>query len=43
MGFPFEKHAALYSWFERVAARPAVIMGLGIPTGIQNLPPRKQH
>ncbi len=42
LGFPFEKHAALHSWFERVAARPAVIKGLGIPTGIQNLPPRKQ-
>jgi GST-like protein len=40
--FPFEKHAALYSWFERVAARPAAIKGLGIPTGIQNLPPKKQ-
>lgn len=42
LGFPFEKYAALYSWFERVAARPAVIKGLGIPTGIQNLPPKKQ-
>lgn len=42
LGFPFEKHAALNSWFERVAARPATIKGLGIPTGIQNLPPRKQ-
>jgi GST-like protein len=41
LGFPFEKHAALHSWFERVAARPAAIKGLGIPTGIQNLPPRK--
>jgi GST-like protein len=41
--FPFEKHTALYSWFERVAARPAAIKGLGIPTGIQNLPPRKQR
>jgi GST-like protein len=42
LGFTFEKYAALYSWFERMAARPAAIKGLGIPTGIQNLPPRKQ-
>jgi GST-like protein len=42
LGFPFEKHAALQSWFERIAARPAAIKGLRIPTGIQNLPPRKQ-
>jgi GSH-dependent disulfide-bond oxidoreductase len=42
LGFPFEQHVALHSWFERVAARPAAIKGLQIPTGIQNLPPRKQ-
>jgi GST-like protein len=42
LGFPFEEHTALNSWFERVAARPATIKGLGIPSGIQNLPPRKQ-
>jgi GST-like protein len=42
LGFPFAKHAALFSWFQRVAARPAATKGLGIPTGIQNLPPRKQ-
>lgn len=42
LGFPFEKHTALHSWFERVEARTAVRKGLGIPTGIQNLPPRKQ-
>jgi GST-like protein len=42
LGFPFEKHVALSSWFERVATRPAAIKGLGIPTGIQNLPARKQ-
>jgi GST-like protein len=42
LGFPFEKHAALCSWFERVAVRPAAISGLQIPTGIRNLPPKKQ-
>lgn len=42
LGFPFKKYDALHSWFERVAVRPAAIKGLGIPTGIQNLPPRKQ-
>jgi len=42
LGFPFEKHDALQSWYERVAARPAAIKGLTIPTGIQNLPQRKQ-
>jgi GSH-dependent disulfide-bond oxidoreductase len=42
LGFPFEKHRALDAWFERVAARPAAIKGLGIPTAIQNLPPRRQ-
>lgn len=42
LGFPFDIHAALNSWFECVAARPATSKGLGIPTGIQNLPPRKQ-
>ena len=42
LGFPFEKHTALRSWYERVAARPAAIKGLSVPTGIQNLPPKKQ-
>lgn len=41
-GFTFGEHSNLTAWFDRVAARPAVVRGVGVPSGLPNLPPRKR-
>lgn len=40
-GFGFEAHPELTRWFERVAARPAVLRGLTIPAPLPSFPPRR--
>jgi GST-like protein len=40
--FSFARHTNLQRWFERVMARPAVARGLGLPSGLPELPPRKR-
>lgn len=41
MGFSFDKYPNLKTWYDRVGARPAVQKGVTIPSGLPNLPPRK--
>jgi GST-like protein len=41
-GFEFEQRLHLGAWFERVRARPAVTRGIGVPSRLPELPPRKR-
>lgn len=41
MGFLFEDYPNIQSWYDRVAARPAVQRGISIPSSLPQLPPRK--
>lgn len=41
-GFGFEEHANLAGWFQRVAARPAVVRGVTVPAPLPAMPPRRR-
>lgn len=41
MGYGWDSHPNIVTWFDRVAARPAVQRGVTLPSGLPDLPPRK--